>query len=114
MSDSTRISTRLQPWVDAAVEKHAQGDSIVWEFGLGPGPQGQPMVSIVLWLPGAVMDTAINGIINISNPMQVTEENIDQIIGGTLEQLRAQRSQQLGAVPAGLNGHRPSGLILPG
>lgn len=112
MPESRRITERIGPWIDAAIERHGQGEEICWETTIGPGPDGAPATMVLLWFPGAVLGTVINGSIGLHAPHLLTEAEADEVIAGSLERLRAERSRQIGSPAA--NGHRPSGLILPG
>lgn len=115
---SHRITSILEPWIDAAVVKWGRGEKIRWEISLMPGPDGQPLIVAFFWLPGAVLGTQVNGSAVIPDPVNITEDQIDEMVQAFLTELRNARAAQTQQHPLGQqNGHPPvsgGGLILPG
>lgn len=105
-----RIGDLIAPWMDQAIDDHGQGENIRWESAMLSNQQGQPTFAIVVWMPGAILGTVVNGSFVLANPMTVTAEDIDKLMAQFLHQMREQRSAQL----VKQNGHRPGGLIVPG
>lgn len=109
------LTERIGPWINAAIDNHAQGEKVGWETGLLPGPNGEALFTVFLWFPGAVLGTSLNGSFQIADPMGLTEDELDKIMVEFLRQLREARSQQIEKRSGqSTNGHSPrSGLILP-
>lgn len=95
----SRLSTRIEPWIEEAVERHGQGENVGWEMGFTPTPQG-PGYVLVIWLPGPVIGQSMTGQVVVTSPNLMTAETADTIIHDTLEQLRSARSEALATVPA--------------
>lgn len=113
------ITGRLAPMLDAAIDKHGQGENIGWETVLMPGPNQEPLMLVFLWFPGAMLGTTLNGSFQISNPVGITEEQVDAIIRDGLEAFREARTQQMAqqalqapAAPS-RGSQTASGLLIP-
>lgn len=112
------LTTKIGPWVDAALDKHGQNENIAWESMLTPGRDGVAVYTICLWLPGGLLGTILTASFQVNDPLGATKEKIDEVIAEILRQLRENRSQQIAEAGNGHHppedGHtRPSGLILP-
>lgn len=108
-----RVSEVLTPWITAALREHVLGDRVLWESSLAMTPSG-PAVLLVVYLPGLVLGTSIQGHIALTNPFAITRDAVYALVQQTLEALRAQRSQEAAMShdpPPGpsLNGHGRSG-----
>lgn len=126
MPDSaSRIADRITPWMEAAIERHGQGEQVVWEVSMVLAPDGLPVVIVSVWLHSGVVGSALPLVITIGNPMLLNAEEIDRAVAGALEEIRRRRSaflaqqqaQQQAAHDAQSNGHHeapPQGLVLPG
>lgn len=112
------VTEKVGPWINAAIDKHGQGEAIFWEPGLLRGQHDEALYTVFVWFPGAVLGTTLGGSFQITNPVGVTEEEIDAILTEFLRQFREARSEVL----AKQNGHAQnghgeqpgSGLIIPG
>lgn len=115
-----QITEKVGPWINDAITEHGQGEDISWEHSLMPGPDGQPNLMCVFWLPGAVVGTFVAGSVMFHTPPGLTAKEVNETVAEFLRQMREARSQQIAkdrAELAGQNGHtsgqHPSGLILP-
>lgn len=106
------LTSKLTPWIEKAIEANGQGEDILWQITVIPAPDGTIPVVLAIWLPGAILGTAISGAVMISNPFALDDPSVDRMIFQVLEQLRTQRSDQLSLEPKNtvsplLNGVRP-------
>ena len=115
----SNITAKIEPWMQAAIDKYGQGESIGWETALMPGQQGEPMFLVFIWFPGAVLGYTLNGSFHIADVLGVTEAFIDEAMRQGLEALRQARSSQIQqqaptAAPAPARGSQTaSGLLIP-
>lgn len=119
-----RVGTIIEPWMDAAIDKHGQGERVVWDCSIvpiqnSPHEEPKPTCAVMVWFPGPVLGTVVNGSFLIHNPLSTTEEEIDEVMASFLEQLRQARSQQLAQMHESLAEksrtaqQQPEGLLLP-
>lgn len=108
------LTAKIGPWIDSAIDNHANGEKVGWEAGLLPGQHGEAVYTVFVWFPGAVLGTSLNGSFQIADPMGITEEDVDKIMVEFLRQFREARSQALAQQNGhGQSGSAPSGLIVP-
>lgn len=114
-----KIDEVVGPWIDAAIDKHALGEKVVWESALLVGQHQEPIFTVFVWVKGAVLGTCINGSFQVVDPLSVEEAWIDGIMSRFLEELRQARSAQVQQAAqeatAGpqRGSQRPSGLLVP-
>lgn len=89
------VTEKVGYWIDAAIEEHGQGENILWETSMMPGPNQEPMVIVFLWFPGAVLGTTLNGSFPISDPLNITKPDMIEMMSEFLRQMREARSQIL-------------------
>ncbi len=110
---SHRITVRIEPLMDAALERHRGGDQVSWEMTLLPHPENQtPTIALFFWLAGPLLGNHIQGSAMLGNPVTVDDKEIDGIVEAMLGQMREARSQML-SQSNGQAPHGPSGLIVP-
>lgn len=95
-----RLSDKIAPWIEKAVDAHRGGDSVHWEMSLHQLQTGGFGLAIVALLPGALLGSFIHSVSIIGNPMGMTETEASEMVRGMIENLRNERSRQL----AGGNG----------
>jgi hypothetical protein len=104
---STRLGDQIMDWFEAAVERFAEGDQVLWDIALLPlPPDGQPAYYVAMWIPGAVLGTNVHSALTVKNPAAATEQAITDMTHDMIEVLRQQRSQQITLTPTG-NGDHP-------
>lgn len=115
---SRRLSTVLGEWLEAAFEKHANGERFMWEMTVSgkqmvPGQQPLPVLMVVVWMPSATLGEVQNGSFLLTNPIGVDEDTIDGIVHEFLDQMLQARSQSLAQQVNGTPVPRPGtpGLI---
>lgn len=90
------ITSRVGPWIDRALDRFGMGDKVAWEPALIPGqPKGEPTYTVVVWFPGAVLGSVMQGSFQLPDVFGVDEEQITNIISQMLSQFREARSQQI-------------------
>ena len=99
-SKQTNLSRMIEPWVNEALDQHANGERVMWDIGLipmqsHPGAPPEPTTVMVMWVPGAVLDSVITGHCPLPNPLALDEQNTGDLVVQFLRHLREQRSQQL-------------------
>lgn len=111
------LTEKIGPWVDAAIDKHGQGENIVWASSLTPDQGRNPTFTITVWFPGGILGSTLLGSFQVNDPLGATEEKVSEVMAEFLRQLRENRSRQIAESGNGHrppeDGHHPSGLILP-
>ena len=113
------VTEHVGYWIDDAITKHGQGETILWEHTLMPGPNMEPLYTVFVWFPGALIGSALNGSFQLVNVLSIEQQEIDDLIGEVLRQFREARSQQIASQtqqqpstpPRGAQ--TPSGLLIP-
>jgi hypothetical protein len=95
MSNSRRASARLGPWIEEAVERHRDGEDVLWELTTVPTEIGAMAPAIVLWIPAAVLGEVLSGLLMAPDVIYVTAERVDKAVRMLLGQMRAERSRIL-------------------
>ncbi len=108
---SLRVSTKIGTWIDEALPGLAMGEQIEWEMTPTMTPQG-PAFAIVLFTPGMLLGTTVHSVAVLANPLALTEDGVQQVLGGMLEALRQERGKATISNPAP-NG-QPQGPVGPG
>jgi hypothetical protein len=109
-----RVTDRVAPFVEEALDRFGQGEDISWEAVLAPNDQGAMSLVLVFWMPGAVLGSRMVGSAAVQNdPSTITQEATVETVRRFLDEMRTARSTQVSkaasAAPAA-----PSGLIVPG
>jgi hypothetical protein len=99
---SERVTDRIAGWVRAALDADAEGGRVDWDLVLVPGQQGLAVL-LAAWMPGALLGTVVHQGLMIEGPSVATEQDIASGVRGLLEQLKSDRTAQLGG--SGQNGH---------
>jgi hypothetical protein len=108
------ITDRITPWIDAAIDEHGLGENILWEGTLLPGADGQPLYTIVVWMPGALLGTVSMGSFQVPDILNFSEEATTEMITEFLRAMREARSQQIAqSAPPPRGGQTPSGILIP-
>lgn len=108
------ISEKVGYWVDEGIDLHGQGENILWESGLLAGPHSEPVFTVFIWFPGAVLSTTLNGSFQIPDPLGVTKKDVLDMMAEFLRQMREARSQQVAAQPLTppRGSQTPSGILI--
>jgi hypothetical protein len=106
---SHRLTDRIAPWIDQAVDAHAGGDQVSFEMSLHQIPNGGFGLAVVLFMPGAVLGSIIHSVSIVGHPLGMTEEEAGGMVRSMIENLRMERSKQL----AGGNGHSAQEILPP-
>lgn len=113
------IDSIVGPMLDAALDNHSGDDVVRWQSQLMPDPknQGGALLVVFFWVKGLVFGTVVQGSFAIHNPLDITAEDIDSVVGDFLHQIRDARSadvaQQMPDQPIQRGQARPSGLLIP-
>lgn len=102
------VQLRVGQWCDAAFERHGQGERFSFMLTVKVNPPMSPeqppsfFPAVIFWLPGAALGTVMSGVFEITNPIAITREDVDQTIRAAVEQILAARSSDLNKMT---NGH---------
>jgi len=96
-----RMSERIAPWIEKAVESQSAGDSVLWEMALHQIPNGGFGLALILTMPGAVIGSVIHSVSIIGHPAGLTEVEANDMVRQMIENLRTQRSKQLADINGG-------------
>lgn len=116
------ITEKVGYWIDAAIEEHGQGENILWEAIVMSGPQQEPLFTVFLWFPGALMGTTLNASFQLTDPLHIEKKDISEMMAEFLRHLREARSQILAQQNAAAQQQppappgapqTPSGLLIP-
>jgi hypothetical protein len=102
---SRRLTDRIAPWLDAAIERLTPDDDAVWDVTLTNADQG-PIIVLLVWMKGAVLGTVVHAAAMFGNPYGLTEDDVDRVLPQLIEALHEQRSSQL--AEASPNGSAPT------
>jgi hypothetical protein len=102
---SKRLMTRFEPLIEAAVEKHAQGEEITWEASFGMHPQAGPSIILGVFMPSPIIGDYLTALNVIGPAPKISDEQIEEAVRGGIESLREARTQALQAPPQGPPGH---------
>lgn len=93
---TSRLSTRIETWVEEALDKHALKDrpQVVWEMQFMMTKAG-PQMGLVMWMPSGIIGQLATTFGIIENPAGVTAEEIERLVVESLEGLRKARSETL-------------------
>lgn len=115
-----RATEKIGRMVDSAIERHSQGERILWEPQLMPGPQGEAMLVCFFWVPGLILGETMQGSFPITNPLGVTEVDVDSLVSEFLRRMGSAMSDQIESekpsqpVQDVIRGQqRASGLLIP-
>jgi hypothetical protein len=87
--------------VRAAVEANAAGEDVAWDLGIAGSTEGM-FLALLLQVPSPILgQSAIQANIVFGKGMSTTDQEIDQIVTNSLEQLRLARTQMLAQPPSG-------------
>lgn len=118
MAEAQNVTAMITPWVQAALERHGQGEALWWDTQYLATPDSNVVLLIVLWTPGPVLRTVMNAVRPVQAPSLLTEQSTTEVVRAMLEDLRTARSEALSGPLPDQNGQGvpqgPSGLILPG
>ncbi len=93
---SKSLTGSVGPWIDQALEGSPEAR---WEFSMLPmqvsETEHQPVLVLMLWMPGPILGTCLGASCPIQNPLTLTRESIQEVIPGMVSHLADQRSQQL-------------------
>lgn len=95
----SRITSRMELFIERALEKHSLNDEYVFDIQFAMTDQG-PQAALVFFLRGPVMGTMISAMSIVDNPPMITEGEVEEIVKSVLEGLRAERSKFLAGVQA--------------
>lgn len=113
---SRRVTEVFAEHVDAAIQRHGEGEEIFYEVQIAPNDQSGVSLVLVVWLPSGVVGEWIVGSIAFHEaPPSITAGRVDENINRFLAGMRAERSKAIGAA-TGTPYSAPqaqSGLILP-
>lgn len=111
-----RITDRFAEYVDAAIQRHGEGEEIFFETQIAPNDQGGVSLVLIVWLPAGVVGEYIVGSVAFHEaPPAVTAARVDENVMRFLAGLRGERSKAIGEAH-GTPYSAPqaqSGLILP-
>lgn len=111
-----RVTDRFAEFVDAALQRHGEGEEIHWESQMAPNDQGGLSLVLIVWLPsGTVGDYLVGSAAFHGPPPALTAGRVDETVRAFLAGLRGERSKALTAAQngAGSPAAPRSGLILP-
>lgn len=91
----SRLSEKIAPWIEKAVDAHRGGDAVHWEMALHQLPTGGFGLAVVSMIPGAILGSFIHSVTIVGNPMGMVETEADEMVRGMIENLRTERSKQL-------------------
>lgn len=112
----TRLTEHVTPMVEQAVEAASDGEEIVWDLSVTPGPDGGIALAVALWTKSALLGQRDSGVLLVANVIDMidapdAQERINAAVRNFIDgTMRAARSQQL----AQQNGHGQSGPGLIG
>lgn len=92
---TNRLTERIAPWVEAAVEASSAGDPITWEMTLHQIPSGGFGIALVLMMPGPILGSVIHSVAIINSPLSYTEKEAGEMVRNQIGNIRAERSRQL-------------------
>jgi hypothetical protein len=95
-----RLTTRVEEWVEQAIGRYALGDRITWDCTFAMTPEGAQML-MAFFLPGAILGSMVQTVVIMQNLPNATEEDINQVVADTIENLRKGRSEQMVTAGAG-------------
>jgi hypothetical protein len=115
-----RISTTIEPFVDAALNDHALGEDVLWEGSIQPAPDGTAVFVLCFWLPDVVLGRLLQGSFAIQNPTKIEADEITDVVHDFLRQMHEARSQNLAKetaevvppTPLHRGQQTPSGLVI--
>lgn len=87
-----RLSDRIAELVEEAYKDVAE--RVDYEVIMMPTAQGMDAL-IFAWMPGPVMGTQLGTVAQIQHPQRIDDDQVTNVAGQLLEQLRTQRSQAL-------------------
>lgn len=111
-----RASDLFAEAVEAAIDRHGEGEEIRWDCSLAPNDQGGISLVLVVWLPSGTVGQHLIGSAAFHTPPPVLfPEEVDATVAAFLRDLRAQRTKDLTVATNGAQGPSAgrSGLILP-
>ena len=102
----TRLDQEFSPRVAAAMEKHAQGENIIWEVAYAPHPEMGVVAALMVWIPAAIVGAKMC-LTGMMQPVGSSEEDVDEWVRQFLDSARSQRTQQLQMDKPLTNGDQP-------
>lgn len=98
----TRLSDRVVPLLQEALERHCQGEEIEWDYSFIQIPQQGTMMQMTLWLKGMVLDTTF--LFCFAFTPKLSDEQLDVTMHDALTQAFKLRTEALNAAMPS-NGH---------
>ena len=96
---SRRITTRVEGWVEEAIDKYglADKDQIIYDLQMAMLPQG-PQMAVAMFMPSGLIGMMASTLTLIEQPAVISQEDVENMVQGAVEALRTARSDALSEV----------------
>lgn len=111
---TSRLTNKVHPWVQTALQKHSEGEDIEYELMAGPHPQWGVVCILFISIPSFVLGEVVGATMPF-NPNGAEQERLTEEIRLFLADMRAQRAEAAQAQIDAAQQQPPltSGLIVP-
>lgn len=90
-----RLSTKIEQWVESALEVHSELDERVeFDLSFGEHKDGNPWVQITFFMPGKIENTLVQTTVYLGNVTQAGQIDIECSIINCLSDLRYSQMTQ--------------------
>jgi hypothetical protein len=90
---SNRLTTRIEEWIETALEEQALGDRVTWDCTFALTSEG-PQMLVAFFMPGAILGQMVQSGVLLQNVPAASEYDLQQTVKNVLENLRSARSEQ--------------------